>query len=78
METYYFVQSAGAVEYTDFTSAEGWDPPNECPGYDTKRSDGDVAIMLGLLGIWSTPSLPLLQSPLCPSVVAPDRALSMD
>ncbi len=33
-------QSAGAVEYTDCTSAEGQDPPNECPGYDTKQSDG--------------------------------------
>ena len=24
-------QSAGVVEYTDCTSAEGYDPPNECP-----------------------------------------------
>ena len=33
-------QSAGAVDYTDCTSAEGWDPPtNECPGYNTKQSD---------------------------------------
>ena len=34
-------QSAGAVEYTDCFSAEGYDPPhththNECPRYDTK------------------------------------------
>ena len=32
-----FAQSAGDVEYTDCTSAEGYGPrPNECPGYDTK------------------------------------------
>ena len=31
-----FVQSVGAVEYTDCTSTEGQDPTNECPKYDTK------------------------------------------
>ena len=35
-------------------------PPNEYPGYDTKRSDGEAPVMLGLWGMWSTPSLPLL------------------
>ena len=35
--------------------------PNECPGYDTKQSDGDVPVMLGLWGMQSTPSLPLLR-----------------
>ena len=50
---------------------------NECFGYDTKQSDGEVPVMLGLWGIWSTPSLPLLPGPLWPGVVAPDRALSM-
>ena len=39
-------------------------PPNECPGYDTKQSDGEVPVMLGLWGMQSTPSLPLLPSPL--------------
>ena len=29
-------KSAVAEEYTEYTSAEGWDPSNECPGYDTK------------------------------------------
>ena len=52
-------------------------PPNECPGYDTKQSDSEVPVMLGSWGIQSTPSLPLLLGPLWPSVVAPDRALSM-
>ena len=48
-----------------------------CPGYDTKLSDGEVLVMLGLWGIQSTPSLPLLSGPLWPGMVAPDRALSM-
>ena len=47
--------------------------PNECPRYDTKQSDGEVPVMLGLRGIWSTPSLPLLQGPLWPGMLEPDR-----
>ena len=61
----HIAQSAGAVEYTDCFSAEGWDPPtNECPGYDTKQSDGEVPAVLELSGMRSTPSLPLLPGPL--------------
>ena len=46
-------QWAGAVEYTDCTSAKGKNPPpNECPAYDTKQSDGEVQVMLGL---WEIP-----------------------
>ena len=56
-------QSAGAAEYTNYTSAEGYDP-NESPGYDTKQSDGEVPVMLKLWGLQSTLSLPLLQGPL--------------
>ena len=35
-------QSTGAVECTDYISAEGLTPtPNECPGFDTKQlNDG--------------------------------------
>ena len=51
--------------------------PNECPGYDTKQSDGKVPAVLELWGIRSTPSLPSLQGPLWPGVIAPDRALSI-
>ena len=51
--------------------------PNECPGCDTKQSDGEVPVMLGLWGMQSTPSLPLLPGSLWPGMVAPDRALSM-
>ena len=72
-----YAQSAGAVEYTDWTSAEGYNPRNECPGYDTKQSDGEVTAVLELWGMRSTPSLPSLPGPLWPGVVAPDRALSM-
>ena len=64
----WFAQSAEAVEYTDF---------NECPGYDTKQSDGEVPAVLELWGMRSTPLLPLLPGPLWPGVVAPDRALYM-
>ena len=48
-------------------------PPNECPRYDTKQSDGEVPAVLELWGMWSTPSLPLLPGPLWPGVVAPDK-----
>ena len=41
------VQLAGAVEY-DFTFAQGKDSPNDCPGYDTKQSDGEIPVMLEL------------------------------
>ena len=68
-----FAQSAGAVEYTDCTSAEGIDPYNESPEFDTK-SDGEVPVVLELWGMRSTPSLPLLPGQLWPGVVAPDRA----
>ena len=62
-------QSAGAVEYTYY---------NECPRYDTKlQSDGEIPVMLEFWGIWSTPSLPSLQDPVWPRVVAPDWVLSM-
>ena len=51
--------------------------PNECPGYDTKQSDGEVPVMLEHWGMWSTPSLPSVPGPLWPGVGAPDRVLSM-
>ena len=43
-------------------------PPNECPGYDTKQSDGEVPAMLELWGMRSTPSLSSLPRPLWPRV----------
>ena len=50
---------------------------NECPRYDTKKSDGEVPVMLELWGMRSTPSLPSLPGSLWPGVVAPDRVLSV-
>ena len=49
---------------------------NECVGYEIKPSDGKAPV-LELWEIWSTPSLPLLRSPLRPRVVTPDRILFM-
>ena len=43
----------------------------------TKQSDGEALMMLELWGMWSTPSLTMLPSPLWPGVVAPDRVLFM-
>ena len=79
-------------EKTNFNCSVGWGckiywlhicrevrppPPNECPGYDTKQSDGKAPIMLELWGMQSTPSLPLLPGLHWPGMIAPDRALSM-
>ena len=47
-------------------------PPNECPGNDTKQSDGEAPVMLELWRMQCTPLLPLLPSPFWPGVVAPD------
>ena len=70
-------QSAGVVEYTDCFSAKRYPLNNECPGYDTKQSDGEVPVILELWGMQSTPSLPSLPGPLWPGVVSPDRAQSI-
>ena len=37
-------------------------PPNRCPGYDMKQSDGEAPVMLELWGVWSTTSLLLDRS----------------
>ena len=66
-------QPAGAVEYTDYLSVEGLDPPHKCPEYDAKQSDREVPVMLGLWGMWSTPLFPSLPGPIWPGVVAPDK-----
>ena len=55
----------------------GVKPPNESRGYETKQSDSEVPVMLKLLGMGSTPSLPLLPDPLWPRVIVWDRILSM-
>ena len=57
-------QLAGAAEYTNCSSAEENNSPNECPGYDTKQSDDEAPVMLTLWGTRSTPLLPSLLGPL--------------
>ena len=52
-------------------------PPNECPRYDSKQSDGEVPAMLELWGMQTTPLLPSLPGLLWPGVVAPHRVLSV-
>ena len=47
--------------------------PNKSLGYDTKQSNGEVPVMLGLWGMWSTRLLPSLPGHLWPGVVAPDK-----
>ena len=44
----WIAQSAGAVEYTNCFSAEGYDPTSTS---DTKQSNGEVPVMLGIWGM---------------------------
>ena len=50
--------------------------PNQCPGYDTKQSDGEVTVMLKLWAIVSIHSLLSLPGPFWLGVVAPHRVIS--
>ena len=69
--------SAGVIEYTDCTSAEGKDTSNnECPEFDTKLSDGEASVS-ELWWMWSTFSLPLLPGPFWPGVVVLVRDASI-
>ena len=59
-------------------STERYDPPhNECPGFDTKQSDGEAPLMQEIRGMRSTPSLPWFPGPLWLEMLALDRVLSM-
>ena len=46
-------QSAGASEDSNSISAE-------CPGHDTKQSDGVAPVLMELWEMWNTPSFPSL------------------
>ena len=75
---HHLARLAGAVEYTDCTSAEGLTlTPQRVSWYDTKQSDDEVLVMLELCGMQSTPSLPLVPGSLWPGVVTPDGARAM-
>ena len=65
-----FSQSNGTVKYIDYTSVR---PTNECPVYDTKKSDGKVLVILKVWGMRITSSLPSFQGSLWLLLVAPDR-----
>ena len=56
--TWYYItvysKNFGTVEYIDCIYAEGLYFPNECPGYDTKQSDGEIPVMLELWGTGTT------------------------
>ena len=69
--SWHLARAAGAVEYNDCIST------SETPGYDIKKSDGEVPVMLELWEMRSASLLSSLQGPLRPGVVAPDRVLSM-
>ena len=66
----FLTQSAGAGKIPTTNN-------NECPGYDIKKSDDEVPLILELWEMWSTPSLPLLPGTFLLGVVVPDRVLSM-
>ena len=50
---------------------------NECSGYYTKQSVGEVQVMLELWGMWSTLLLPSFPGPLWHEAVEPDGHRSM-
>ena len=52
-------------------------PPKECPRYDAKQYDGEAPVMCSAFPKTPTSSLALLPGPLCPGMIAPDRALTM-
>ena len=62
-------QLAGALEYSLHLCYEVRSLPNECPGYDTKQSDGEVPEMLELWGMQNTPSFSSLLGQPWPWVV---------
>ena len=69
--------SSGAAEFTDCVSVEGQDSSIDCPENDSKKSNGEVPVILELWEMRSTPLLPSLPGRQRPRVVAPDRVLSM-
>ena len=64
------------VEDANCNSSEGQDPLTECPGYDTKLSDGEVPV-LKFWGMWNIPLLPLFPGSLWHGMIIPVRVPSM-
>ena len=67
------VQLAGVAEYTDCISEEGWDCPNEYPGYRIKQSDGEA----GALGNAANPFIAIAPGTTLAWSGCSDRVLSM-
>ena len=65
-------KSTGAIDSRQW----GKTSTNECPRYDTKKSDDEVPVMLEFSGMQSILLLPSLLGPFWPGVVEPDRVLS--
>ena len=59
---------AGTVEY----------PPNDCPGYDTKQSDGEAPVNGGALENVEYPFIAITPRSTLTGVVVPDRVPSID
>ena len=55
----------------------GEDSLNDCPGYDTKQSNGEAPVILQLQRMQRTPFLTLLPGLIWPGVAAPDWIISM-
>ena len=70
-------QSAWAVEYINYFSAEGKPLLNPYLVYESKQSDGEVPVMLELWAMWSIPLLSSLPGSLWLGLVTPDRVLSI-
>ena len=54
-------QSVGTTEDADCITAERWDSPNECSGYNTKQAAAEASVILELLVMQRTPLLPFTQ-----------------
>ena len=59
---YIWLSQLGLQNTPTASLQRGKTPPNKCPGYHTKQSDGEAP------GMQSTPSLPSLPGPLLPRV----------
>ena len=57
-------QLAGTEANTKCISAEGYNSPNECTGYDSKQSEGTAPVILELWRKRIASSLPSLHGPL--------------
>ena len=56
------VRPAGAAEYTNCISMEEQDSLDECPGYDTKQSNGEGNVEYFFMAITSWSTLDMLGS----------------